>query len=45
MEDIIPSDFYLSQNYPNPYNPTTKIKFTIPKMFKPVGVTILSCLR
>jgi hypothetical protein len=26
----IPNAFYLFQNYPNPYNPSTKIKFTIP---------------
>ena len=26
----IPQQFYLSQNYTNPFNPTTKIKFAIP---------------
>ncbi|MBK8984230.1 MAG: T9SS type A sorting domain-containing protein [Ignavibacteria bacterium] len=32
-EEVIigqPSDFSLSQNYPNPYNPVTKIDFNIP---------------
>ena len=27
----IPVDFHLYSNYPNPFNPTTKIKFDIPK--------------
>jgi hypothetical protein len=27
---IQPNAFYLDQNFPNPFNPTTKIKFTIP---------------
>jgi hypothetical protein len=28
----IPQNFTLSHNYPNPFNPTTKIKFTIPSV-------------
>ena len=27
--DIVPSQFYLDQNFPNPFNPTTEIKFGI----------------
>ncbi len=27
--DIIPEQFYLDQNFPNPFNPTTEIKFGI----------------
>jgi hypothetical protein len=26
---IYPSEYYLSQNFPNPFNPETKIKFTV----------------
>lgn len=29
--EIIPNQYQLMQNYPNPANPTTKIKFTLPK--------------
>jgi hypothetical protein len=27
--DIVPAQFYLNQNFPNPFNPTTEIKFGI----------------
>ncbi|NNJ52873.1 MAG: T9SS type A sorting domain-containing protein, partial [Ignavibacteriaceae bacterium] len=27
----IPANYYLSNNYPNPFNPSTKIKYSIPQ--------------
>ena len=30
-EDSNPVDFYLSQNFPNPFNPTSKIRFQVAK--------------
>jgi photosystem II stability/assembly factor-like uncharacterized protein len=29
--DEIPTNFYLSYNYPNPFNPNTKIRYSIPQ--------------
>ena len=39
----IPIEFALHDNYPNPFNPTTQIRFDIPKMTN-VSLTIYNML-
>ena len=34
MEDIVPTEFQLSQNYPNPFKERTTIKYCIPDKVK-----------
>jgi len=34
MEDIVPTDFQLSQNYPNPFKEKTTIKYCVPDKMK-----------
>jgi hypothetical protein len=30
MDDLLPNEFYLSQNYPNPFKVKTSIKYCVP---------------
>jgi 5-hydroxyisourate hydrolase-like protein (transthyretin family) len=34
MEDIVPTEFQLSQNYPNPFKEKTTIKYCVPDKMK-----------
>ena len=42
-ENLIPEKFYLSQNFPNPFNSTTRIRFGIPKQTN-VRIYVYDCL-
>jgi hypothetical protein len=42
-EKILPSDFILHPNYPNPFNPTTTVSFTLDKM-GPVKLDVFNSL-
>ena len=43
ISDIVPTEFSLANNYPNPFNPTTTISFSIPKQMD-VGLNIYNVM-
>jgi len=43
ISDIVPTEFSLANNYPNPFNPTTTISFSIPKQLD-VGLNIYNVI-
>jgi hypothetical protein len=34
FEDLVPSEYYLSQNYPDPFTEKTEIKYCLPEKVK-----------
>lgn len=43
LETLVPSEFYLATNYPNPFNPETRIKFGLSKDAD-VSITVFNSL-
>ncbi len=41
ITDLVPVDFTLHQNFPNPFNPTTTIRFDLPE-FSPVNISVFN---
>jgi hypothetical protein len=41
--ELLPTDFRLEQNFPNPFNPTTRIRFALPQKSK-VRLTLYDTL-
>jgi len=44
MEDLVPTEFQLSQNYPNPFKEKTAIKFCIPDKAR-IGLEVFDSSR
>ncbi len=40
MDDLVPTEFYLSQNYPNPFKEKTTIKYCVPDKTS-IKITVL----
>ena len=40
MDELVPSEFYLSQNYPNPFKEKTTIKYCVPDKTS-IKITVL----
>jgi hypothetical protein len=40
MDELVPSEFYLSQNYPNPFKDKTTIKYCVPDKTR-IKLTVL----
>ena len=40
MDELVPSEFYLSQNYPNPFKERTIIKYCVPDKTS-IKITVL----
>ena len=43
LSEIVPNNYYLHENYPNPFNPTTTLRFDLPDM-SDVNLTIYNML-
>jgi photosystem II stability/assembly factor-like uncharacterized protein len=41
INDLVPMSFALHQNFPNPFNPTTTIRFDLPE-FSPVNISVFN---
>jgi Secretion system C-terminal sorting domain len=42
--DLIPEEFVLNQNFPNPFNPTTTIEFSLPENVNDINLSIYNII-